>query len=665
MPADKDALDAEALARRVPATRGDMIACVGMTGHNLNEDDGPLRRIESVDQWWQDSYDVGGSCVSIPRVDAPSDAPPSDESGNESDDSHDNVDTEKFMPDCDSPMACQWLQTRSAFCQVCYVCFDADYVDWSLVRNYLSDPPKYHRFWDCRIGKYHQVYSACGRCAALQGRIRWQWVALRFRMQAIADWWLKQAMGPKNVATAKSVDQVMAPTRRRIAYIATGNNVVPVLRLPDVDFVMLSPPRQLWGLGFPYFWFVQQGAAHFADMVLGCLGRESWRMLDNGVHGVLFTSKTNQTVQLFMNMTELDHTKHAYDAVRSCDEYFLHPDKKPIVDERSVVDGMHFTTPPRKTFTGYFRPASDPACFASIGIGTEWILVPCGELAPKDIARLEAAPLHMLVTLVSWDYRSVLHGAAHKPLRITSGSDAARDADAEQDAVVSVLTRRLLHAPCDEAFWWAIDALMLGIMSECPARTSDSRWVGDAARVLVAISNRLDRSQLVALKDRLVADVHRSREHEYEWFPAANLLPVLCARHPSLGIHVERVVIESLEHYIDADYAVEDIGAVVASLVDLRIHLDQGTCDAVCDTLLRSFSPEDGEWPWNIVQQTLSALSRPAMRWLRLKFRVRVIGRLSLMRAASAEKLYTPGGSGAGEVLCELKRLAPLVDDLA
>jgi len=204
MPADKDALDAEALARRVPATRSNMIACVGMTGYNINEDDGPLRRIEGVDEWWQDSYDVGGSCVYIPRVDASDDAPSDEsdnESDNESDDSHDNVDTAKFMPDLDNPMAFKWLQTRSAFCEVCDVCFESDYVDWSLVRKYLSHPPKYHRFWDCRIEKYHQVYSACGRCAALQGKIRWQWVALRFRMQAIADWWLKQAMGPKNVST--------------------------------------------------------------------------------------------------------------------------------------------------------------------------------------------------------------------------------------------------------------------------------------------------------------------------------------------------------------------------------------------------------------------------------------------------------------------------------
>ena len=267
--------------------------------------------------------------------------------------------------------------------------------------------------------------------------------------------------------------------------------------------------------------------------------------------------------------------------------------------------------------------------------------------------------MRTLVTLVTWDGRSALHRVAHSSLGITNDESGS---DAENDAVVGVLARRLLHAPRDDAFLGALDALMLGIMSECPARITGARWVGDAARVLVAISNRLSRSQLIALKDRLVVDADRACEYPYEWYcpPVANLLPVLGARHPSLGIDVEQVVIESLEYWIGAEYAVDDLGAVVTSLADLRIHLDQDTCDAVCDTLRRSFSPVDGprEWFWKIVQQTLRALSRPAMRWLRLKFRVRVIGRLSLMRAASAEKLYTPGGSGADQAIREASAAA-------
>jgi len=458
-------------------------------------------------------------------------------------------------------------------------------------------------------------------------------------------------------------DFFAAPTRRRVAYIARDNDVQPIIGMPDVDFVMLSQgtaceswPEHCRG----YRWFIEGGKQQFTDMMLGCLGRASWSMVNKGKDGIFFTnSKSDQTVRLFLSMTDVYHTEEARDAVRSCDGFHF-PDKQPNLDKRSVLDGMHRISDAPEN-TGVFQPAD--GLDEPVYIGSEWIFVPRGELAPKDLAKIEAAPVRTLVALVAWDCRSVIHRVAHSSLGITSDESGS---DAEKDAVVGVLTRRLLHAPRDDAFLGALDALMLATMSECPARITGARWVGDAARVLVAISNRLSRPQLVALKDRLVVDADRTCEYPYEWYcpPVANLLPVLGARHPSLGIDVEQVVTESLEYWIGAEYAVNDLGDVVTSLADLRIHLDQDTCDAVCDTLRRSFSPVDGprEWFWKLVQQTLRALSQPAMRWLRLKFRVRVIGRLSLMRAASAERLYTPGGSGAEEVLCGLRRLAPLVD---
>jgi len=67
-----------------------------------------------------------------------------------------------------------------------------------------------------------------------------------------------------------------------------------------------------------------------------------------------------------------------------------------------------------------------------------------------------------------------------------------------------------------------------------------------------------------------------------------------------------------------------------------------------------------GETSFDVQYTKVVRRSKAAYRWLRLKFRVRVVGRLSLMRAASAERLYSPGGGGALAAQYHFNELADL-----
>ena len=212
MPVDKEALDAEALAHRVPVTERDMIARVGMIGLNVSERGGMFiqRRIARIDTHWTDSYDTVGSSVWAPLVDVDPASSLADtfsavvyaENHPDGDDEHvfSNMDTSQFSPDFRNP---SYNTPTSAHCDVCDVDFDISYVDDAPTREFCSPSCATHRGnllqWDLKLPKGQR--AACGRCKALQGKFMWQWVARRFRMQAIADWWLKEAMRPKNVAT--------------------------------------------------------------------------------------------------------------------------------------------------------------------------------------------------------------------------------------------------------------------------------------------------------------------------------------------------------------------------------------------------------------------------------------------------------------------------------
>ena len=172
--------------------------------------------------------------------------------------------------------------------------------------------------------------------------------------------------------------------KRRIAYIASGADVKPVIDTPDADFVFLTPepahgvairhwPEPCRG----YRWFVEGGVPLFLDVILGCLGREEWAFKENGDNAVLYTNnKTGQTVQLFMNMTVSEYSQEAAAAIAKCDDY-IHHGWAPSADQKHDLD----------TLVSGLRRADDieggMGCFepvegldADVQVGSEWVFVP-------------------------------------------------------------------------------------------------------------------------------------------------------------------------------------------------------------------------------------------------------------------------------------------------
>ena len=180
--------------------------------------------------------------------------------------------------------------------------------------------------------------------------------------------------------------------KRRIAYIASGADVKPVIDTPDADFVFLTPepthevainhwPEPCRG----YRWFVEGGAPLFLDVILGCLGREEWAFKTNGENAVLYTNnKTGQTVQLFMNMTVSEYSQEAATAISKCDDYIHHGWAPSVDDKRDLdrlVSGLRYAKEMEST-PGDFEPAD--GLDVDVKVGSAWVFVPDDFNASSD-----------------------------------------------------------------------------------------------------------------------------------------------------------------------------------------------------------------------------------------------------------------------------------------
>lgn len=283
-----------------------------------------------------------------------------------------------------------------------------------------------------------------------------------------------------------------------------------------------------------------------------------------------------------------------------------------------------------------------------------------------DVALAETR-LANLVNLVTW--RVNMRRAGSQPLydealdALCAGGDVEwfdPDMTEFHEQVMDVLVERLSTSQeMEEVRMMAIGALMIKAVAEDD---------GDATRILVHSSNRLTATQLNAVKHILTkrhavvmmagVGLRANVSFDYE---LDVLLPMLGARHPSLGIDVHDVVTAWVAKWFD-DPNVDSVFGAIESLTGMRSYLPPRTSDAVCEMLRDRVESENGwgfiatdDYLREEVAKVLHNLSRPVLTWIRIQFRVRIVGRLSLMRAESAERLYAPGGVGADAAIKRLK----------
>lgn len=311
-------------------------------------------------------------------------------------------------------------------------------------------------------------------------------------------------------------------------------------------------------------------------------------------------------------------------------------------------------------------------------------------LENECVPALENAHMAVLLNLATCNLDDKIRKEAYKKLQFGSWEFYNDLEFAEM--VLKVLTRRILNAPRDSELAEVVLRLMLLTVLDPNTEDSDSEewatdWPHAVASVLVSCSDRLSPGQLHALKMRLEEDHDQVLKGRREFFDArcANLLPILGAKHPSLGVDVHKTVTGAFEYWFDQpDY--DNLLQAVEQLPKMRGFLELRTCQHLCDKLSSSAVPyaklairkafskpnrpyetsamakrsalEHVQWFTEAVDKALHDLSPRVVRWMRLKFKARVIGRLSLMRAESALKLYAPGGLGAAEAIQSARSLA-------
>ena len=285
------------------------------------------------------------------------------------------------------------------------------------------------------------------------------------------------------------------------------------------------------------------------------------------------------------------------------------------------------------------------------------------------LANVDKIPLHMMMNFVIWD--SCFVGDSRHFL-FEEAAEAANlyDNDIVEDTCfldgcVSIISKHLKMAN-DIEFSHAVNTLLVKLRSE--------DFVLPVAQILVAVSERLTPAHQQHVENELHMAWDYSSEKDYFDQELFVLLPMLAKKQPDLEIDVHTHVQNGLEHGLcGGDF--DDKMNVIEAISDMRRCLEQETCDLVCERL-REVSPKaekdiyadfvmpDARFNKTLeerkalanrhvgyfreeVEKALKRLSRSSMAWTRMLVKVRVIGRLSLMRNESAERLYQPGGAGA------------------
>ena len=180
---------------------------------------------------------------------------------------------------------------------------------------------------------------------------------------------------------------------------------------------------------------------------------------------------------------------------------------------------------------------------------------------------------------------------------------------------------------------------------------------GNATRVLVQISDLLKRKALLELRDNLLEFYHSKIPHYEELYHGGFdmssflLLPILSKKHPSLQIDVRSYVHDTLKA-INLERNHTEMANFVTSIVFARSLMTHDVCEMVL-SFIQIFEFDDPTSVYSTCAKLAKRkLSRSSMAWLRIRWRVRVVSYLSLMRNEAAERLYQPSGEGA----CAAKR---------
>ena len=285
------------------------------------------------------------------------------------------------------------------------------------------------------------------------------------------------------------------------------------------------------------------------------------------------------------------------------------------------------------------------------------------------LANVDKIPLHMMMNFVIWD--SCFAGDGRYSLfeeAVAAANLYDNDIVGDTcflDGCVSIISKHLKMAN-DIEFSHAVNTLLVKLRSE--------NFVRHIAQILVAVAERLTPAHQQHVENELHIAWDYSLDKGYFDRELFVLLPMLAKKQPGIEIDVHTHVQNGLEYGLcGGDFSPKMY--VVEAISDMRRYLKQETCDLVCERL-REVSPKaekdmyaDFVMPdarfnktleerkesanWHVgyfrtaVEKALKRLSRSSMAWTRMLVKVRVIGRLSLMRNESAERLYQPGGAGA------------------
>ena len=293
---------------------------------------------------------------------------------------------------------------------------------------------------------------------------------------------------------------------------------------------------------------------------------------------------------------------------------------------------------------------------------------------------LEHMPLSRLVRMMVWEGRETDESDKEWVLDEFKIPEDVRSSCDLYRAVIDVVTARLLKAPRDDASALIVDFLMIAMLAidNCSVYDHSLRKTCHSAAVLVNISNILTHDQRVQLRDRLYCDFRRVVSDAFNWFDhyVGWLLPVLGARHPSLEVDVDDAVLKLVQYSLKST-EFDVVLPMLQALPTIRKVMSENTrvvvsyeisqsiawkAEAIRDSSAYEHSPATGEYHMEMFEDAafhaLFALRKSSLTWVRIAFRVRIIGRLSLMMRESAARVYAPGGAGARGCIDELGRLA-------
>jgi hypothetical protein len=303
--------------------------------------------------------------------------------------------------------------------------------------------------------------------------------------------------------------------------------------------------------------------------------------------------------------------------------------------------------------------------------------------AMAEVAKqfLEHMPLSRLVRMMVWEGRETDESDKKWVLDEFKIPEDVRSSCDLYRAVIDVVTARLLKAPRYDASALIVDFLMIAMLAIDNCRVYDHtlRKTCHSAAVLVNISDILTDDQRVQLRDRLYCDLRRTLSDEFNEFDpyVGWLLPVLGARHPSLEVDVDDAVLKLVQYSLKST-EFDVVLPILQQLPMIRKVMSENTRVVVsyeisqcmpwkAEAIRQSSANEHcsdsiGEYHMEMFKdaafKALFALRKSSLTWVRIVFRVRVIGRLSLMMRESAARVYAPGGAGARGCIDELGRLA-------